>query len=66
MEPACTTRHDDAIRACATGERKGQPALTCAQALELARTMQVEPPRIREACDRLGIKIMDCQLGCFA
>ena len=59
-------RLDDAIRARATGERKGKPALTCAQALELAKAFQIEPASVGAACDRLGIKIMHCQLGCFS
>ena len=63
---AVEARLDAAIRERATGERKGKPAMTCAQALELAETLQVEPARVGAACNRLGIKIMSCQLDCFS
>lgn len=57
---------DAAVRAAATGERKGRPAMTCAQALELARSLQTTPQEIGAACERLGIKFSHCQLGCFS
>ncbi|MBC7339348.1 MAG: hypothetical protein H5U04_05750 [Firmicutes bacterium] len=39
--------------------------LPCARALELARELKVPPARVGEMADRLGIKIVACQLGCF-
>lgn len=39
--------------------------LPCARALELARQFNVPPAVVREAADRLRIKISACQLGCF-
>lgn len=59
-------RLDAAIRAAATALRKGLPALSCERALALAREHGVGADAVGAACDRLGIKIMSCQLGCFA
>ena len=39
--------------------------LPCAVALELAAELGVAPLAIGQAANRLGIKITDCQLGCF-
>lgn len=39
--------------------------LPCARALELAHELKVPPARVGEMADRLGIKIVACQLGCF-
>ncbi len=39
--------------------------LACTQALELARRLGVEAKVVGEAADRLGIRIVACQLGCF-
>ncbi|SDF59136.1 hypothetical protein [Sporolituus thermophilus] len=39
--------------------------LSCAAAQELAQSEGVPPLVIGRAADVLGIKIRDCQLGCF-
>ncbi len=39
--------------------------LACAAALALARELGVSPHEVGRAADELGIKIADCQLGCF-
>lgn len=39
--------------------------LPCAVAHELARRLQVPVVEIGQAADDLGIKIVQCQLGCF-
>ena len=39
--------------------------LTCRDALAIAERMDVTPRMIGKAADRLGIKIVNCQLGCF-
>lgn len=39
--------------------------MRCARALDLARRFDVDPKEIGEACNRAGIKIVRCQLGCF-
>ena len=45
--------------------RARQGRLPCAAALELASELGVAPLAIGQAANRLGIKITDCQLGCF-
>ena len=39
--------------------------LACAAALKLADELGVPRRDVGEAADALGIKIVDCQLGCF-
>jgi len=39
--------------------------LACPAALALASRFGLSPREVGRACDRLGIKISDCQLGCF-
>ncbi len=39
--------------------------LTCGQARQAAAALGVEPLIVGKAANRLGIKITDCQLGCF-
>lgn len=39
--------------------------VTCAQASQLARSMAVEPILVGKTAEQLGLKITDCQLGCF-
>ena len=39
--------------------------LTCAVAFQIAREMKVPIMEIGESCNRLGIKVRSCQLGCF-
>jgi len=43
----------------------GDGRIACARALALAEELDVPPARIGEACNREGIKIAHCQLGCF-
>lgn len=51
-----------AARARTVGGRK---VLTCKAALKLAEELGVTPKTIGGICDRTGIKIRGCQLGCF-
>lgn len=51
---------DAALRAEAKEGR-----ISCAAAMSVARRMKLEPSKVGEACDRLGLKIVSCQLGCF-
>ena len=58
------------VRDEATLEKKVREAskegrLACAVALRLADELGVPPREIGRAADRLGIKIVGCQLGCF-
>jgi len=39
--------------------------MPCARALALARRLKVAPRNVGEACNRAGVKIVQCQLGCF-
>jgi hypothetical protein len=39
--------------------------LSCAEALQIARDLDVPPSLVGRTCDGLGIKVMHCQLGCF-
>jgi len=51
---------DEELRALAHDGR-----VTCARALEFARVEGVSPAKIGRRLTSLGIKIVDCQLGCF-
>lgn len=44
---------------------KGQKRLKCRDALEIAARHEVAPHKIGGICNRKGIKIVACQLGCF-
>lgn len=39
--------------------------LPCAVAFQIAREMAVTPKEIGETCNKLGVKVRSCQLGCF-
>jgi hypothetical protein len=39
--------------------------LTCSTVFELARRLKKKPLKLSEAANVLGLKIRDCQLGCF-
>ena len=39
--------------------------ITCASARSIAETMGVSYKAVGETADLLGIRIKDCQLGCF-
>jgi hypothetical protein len=39
--------------------------LNCAEALGIANTMNIAPKEVGNICNELGIKIKNCQLGCF-
>ena len=40
--------------------------IDCPQALAIARKLNVTPREVGKAIDGLGIKIHNCQLGCFS
>ncbi|MEW6172673.1 MAG: hypothetical protein AB1510_06335, partial [Bacillota bacterium] len=50
----------DAVRRAAPEKR-----ITCAAAHALAKELDVPLRLVGAACDALGIKIKECQLGCF-
>jgi hypothetical protein len=39
--------------------------ISCAEALGIADTMNIAPIEVGKLCNELGIKIQNCQLGCF-
>lgn len=39
--------------------------INCVQALAIARLLKVPPKDVGKAIDGLGIRICNCQLGCF-
>jgi hypothetical protein len=39
--------------------------LPCASAFQIAKEMKVSIKEVGETCNRQGIKIKSCQLGCF-
>lgn len=45
-----------------TGDDK---SLSCAEAFEMARDLDVPPAVVGRTCNELGIKVTNCQLGCF-
>ena len=46
-------------------EKDGVKRLTCAAAFEISENCPVTLMEIGESCNRQGIKIVGCQLGCF-
>jgi len=51
---------EEALRRRAPGGR-----ISCAAALAVADRLCLPPLEVGRACDRLGLKIVSCQLGCF-
>ena len=45
--------------------RAPERRLSCAVALEIAEKLGVPPIEVGQAANELGMKIVDCQLGCF-
>lgn len=45
--------------------KEGKRILTCSRALELAEEHDISPMEIGEICNLHGIKLRQCQLGCF-
>jgi hypothetical protein len=43
----------------------GKKRLRCARAAELSKQHNISPKGIGEVCNRPGIKITACRLGCF-
>jgi len=39
--------------------------ISCSEAFNIAKEYGCSPKEVGEACDRLKIKIVSCQLGCF-
>jgi predicted peroxiredoxin len=45
--------------------REGKKILSCARAIKLSQKNNISLKKIGDTCNRLGIKIVSCQLGCF-
>jgi hypothetical protein len=45
--------------------REGKKILSCAQAQILSQDHDISLKEIGEACNRNGIKIVECELSCF-
>ncbi|MDD3269238.1 MAG: hypothetical protein PHX14_07945 [Syntrophomonadaceae bacterium] len=46
-------------------EKFPQKKISCTEAHEFARELEVELKEIGEICDEAGFKIYGCELGCF-
>ncbi len=46
-------------------ERSEDGRITCAQAHEIAREVNLPPREIGRLLDEMGIKVIECQLGLF-
>ncbi len=46
-------------------ESDGCKKLTCADAFKVSKEHRVSLAEIGDYCDASGIKLFDCQLGCF-
>lgn len=46
-------------------EIDGQGKLTCKKAFQLAEELNISLKNIGDICNAEGIKIINCQLGCF-
>lgn len=55
----------EAIMEAATVREDGRQLMPCPRAFELAEQLGVEVSEIGRLCTREGIKIAQCQLGCF-
>jgi len=46
-------------------ERDGRLTLRCADAFQVAKKASTDLATIGRICDENGIKVVQCQLGCF-
>jgi len=53
-----------AVKAAAV-ERDGRTTLRCSDAFRLAGALSADLEAIGQICDENGIRIVQCQLGCF-
>ena len=59
IHPIMSELHDEILNASKDGD------INCAQALAIARKLSITPKEVGAKIDELGIKIHNCQLGCF-
>ncbi|NLE23372.1 MAG: hypothetical protein GX624_11435 [Actinobacteria bacterium] len=61
MAADAVPRLTETLKAEAGDDRR----IACADAFRIARDLGVSVADVGRACDELGIKVMQCQLGCF-
>jgi hypothetical protein len=64
MNPTDQLRDDLSKRL--TSRADGKPALRCGDAFDLARIHGIPLSDVGDLCNEQEIKIVQCQLGCFA
>jgi hypothetical protein len=64
-EKKMTKKQIKAIVEAATFEKDGRIRLTCAEAFKIAKKHGISMKRIGQVCDKSGIRLCRCQLGCF-
>ena len=61
MIPGNTPRLIESLKAQAGDEKR----IACEDAFKIARDLDVTLADVGRTCNELGIKLMQCQLGCF-
>lgn len=56
---------NDKLVSDAAVESDGKKRLACAQAFKISKEHDIPLKEISGICNRLDIKIVSCQLGCF-
>ncbi len=46
-------------------DKDGKLTIPCATTMEIAEKFSVTPIEVGQICNKMGIKIVNCQLGCF-
>jgi hypothetical protein len=49
----------------ASGERDGHAVLKCSDAFKIAEEHAAAAGTIGKICNEIGVKVVQCQLGCF-
>ena len=57
---------DQALAQACGQNHEGKPTLRCEEAFALAARFAVPVETLGRLCNERGIKIVHCQLGCFA
>ena len=45
--------------------KSGKLFIECTTTIEIAEKLSVTPIEVGKICNKMGIKIVNCQLGCF-
>jgi hypothetical protein len=59
--------HEELVSAVRAGtvERDGRVTLRCSDAFQIADSLSASLAEIGQICNENGIRIVQCQLGCF-